>query len=254
MPAIGASVPSSACCVASSAARYEPRDRVKAVETRRAEDGTVASATRSAREEGRSSGGAPEPCPRAAPVGASRRDTREACRSACRARSGSRRQTPGTGGRLGGWPPHAEGTHATGAGRRHTEGVEISEVERGELERVRLVVDVCQNSRAVRPWCVRVEGANPRTCCNAGGGYSASSDSQYRARLPHQDRQIGILLRIGGSTGPQSRPRQARQRTARRGAVDRGRGAASPGNARGCVRLSSPASRATYRIRPGSDR
>ena len=44
------------------------------------------------------------------------------------------------------------------------------------------------------------------------------------------------------------RPRASRVSSSarpRRVAVDRGRGAAPPGNARGCVRLSSPASRAT---------
>ena len=60
------------------------------------------------------------------------------------------------------------------AGRRHTEGVEISAVERGELERVRLVVDVCQNSRAVAAG----PGVRAFDPDGAGGGYRASSDSQ----------------------------------------------------------------------------
>ena len=53
--------------------------------------------------------------------------------------------------------PGADGTQ---------ERVEILAFERGEPRRVDLVADVeARNSLAVRPWCARVPGANPRTCC-----------------------------------------------------------------------------------------
>ena len=46
---------------------------------------------------------------------------------------------------------------------------------------------------------------------NAGRRIQRQLGLAIPLQLPHQDREIGILLRIRGSTGSQSRSRQARQ-------------------------------------------
>ena len=107
-------------------------------------------------------------------------------------------------------------------------GVEISAVERSEPRRVRLVADVGQKTPPRRAAVVRQgprrESSDLLQIRPVGADSLLDPGQRWRRiqrqlglaiprQLPYQDRQIGILLRIGGSTGPQSRPRQARQGT-----------------------------------------
>ena len=104
-------------------------------------------------------------------------------------------------------------------------GVEIPAVERGEPRRVRFVADVCQKLPGGAAVVRQGRRRDPPDLLQIGpvGGDSLLGPGQRGRRiqrqlglaiprhLPDQHRQIGILLGIGGSTGPQSRPRQARQ-------------------------------------------
>ena len=105
------------------------------------------------------------------------------------------------------------------------EGVEILPVERGEPRRVLLVADVGQelarraamvgDSRRREPPNLLqigpVDGDSLLDASQRGRRIQRQLGLAIPLQLPHQDREIGILLRIRGSTGPQSRPRQARQ-------------------------------------------
>ena len=205
----------------------------------------------------RSSAGAAEPCPRAAPVGAARRDTRGACRSGRRARSESHRQRPGTGGKLGGGPPHAGGTHATGGGRRRTGR------RRGPGGRARRVASGGSRSRC---------GPGTRSPCGHGRRRSTArtpgpaADGSCRRRLAPRrgsTRAADTATARTRSTASAAAPRPSNRGPAGnpwehrpaialasgslglagRAAVDGGRDAAPRGSARGRARLSSPASR-----------
>ena len=105
------------------------------------------------------------------------------------------------------------------------EGVEIPAVERGESRRVGLVADVGQElaRRAVMVGDGRrreppdllqmgpVDGDSLLDAGQRGRRIQRQLGLAVPRQLPHQDRQIGVLLGIRGSTGPQSRSRQARQ-------------------------------------------
>ena len=105
------------------------------------------------------------------------------------------------------------------------EGLEIPAVERGKPRRVGLVADVGQElaRRAVMVGDGRRrESTDPQQIGPVAGDslLDAGQRGQRIQRqlglavprqLPHQDRQIGVLLGIRGSTGPQSCSRQARQ-------------------------------------------
>ena len=115
-------------------------------------------------------------------------------------------------------------TRLAGADGTH-EGVEILAFQRGEPRRVRLVADVGQKLARRAAMVRQGPRREPSDLLQIGpvGGDSLLDPGQrgrwiqrqlglaIPRQLPHQDRQVGILLRIGGSTGPQSRPRQARQ-------------------------------------------
>ena len=134
-----------------------------------------------------------------------------------------RRQEPEEGSEVGHHMLEGRTRQAGGDGTQ--KGVEIPAVECGEPRRVRLVVHMCQklpSRAAVVPHGRRREPPDLLQIAPVGG--DSLLDPGQRGRriqrqlglaiprhLPHQDRQIGILLGIGGSTGPQSRPRQARQ-------------------------------------------
>ena len=105
------------------------------------------------------------------------------------------------------------------------EGVEILAVERRESRRVGLVADVGQElaRRAVMVGDGRrrkspdllqmgpVVGDPLLDVGQRGRRIQRQLGLTVPRQLPHQDRQIGVLLGIRGSTGPQSRSRQARQ-------------------------------------------
>ena len=135
----------------------------------------------------------------------------------------ARRQEPEEGSEVG---HHMLKGRTRLAGADGTQkGVEIPAVERSEPRRVRLVADVSQklpSRAAVVRQGPRRESSDLLQIGPVGGDSLLDPGQRWRwiqrqlglaipRQQPHQDRQIGILLRIGGSTGPQSRPRQARQ-------------------------------------------
>ena len=105
------------------------------------------------------------------------------------------------------------------------EGVDIPAFERGEPRRAGLVADVGQElaRRAAMagdgrrreppdlPQMGPVAGDPLLDAGQRGRCVQRQLGLAVPRQLPHQDRQIGVLLGIRGGAGPQSRPRQARQ-------------------------------------------
>ena len=118
-----------------------------------------------------------------------------------------------------------EGGARLAGGDGAQEGVEIPAVERGEPRRAGLVADVGQElaRRAVMvgdgrrreppdlPQMGPVDGDSLLDARQRGRRIQRELGLAVARQLPHQDRQVGVLLGIRGSTGPQSRSRQARQ-------------------------------------------